>query len=178
MSRKDMARSTWARVQSKKQIIRDFSCGDHKGKISLLKIMEINGQLKRNYEDQEIVLANAGYYWLQLAVDQSHAWFTVMYDDHNNLVQIYVDVTDGNDALIDNPTFEDMYLDYVVYGNKVYELDRDELDEAYSSGVISKEQYETALTEGKKICHYLEENMEHIKAFFLEQFERLRTELG
>ncbi len=177
MSTKDMSRSTWTRVSSKKQIIRDFAYGEQKGKISLLKILEINGQLKRNYEDREIVLADAGYYWLQLAVDKSHAWFTVMYDNQNKLIQIYVDVTDGNDALIDNPTFEDMYLDYVVYGNKVYELDRDELDEAYSSGAISQKQYDTALCEGRKIFDDLTKNREQIKAFFLEQFKILKIDL-
>lgn len=177
MARKDMARSTWTRVQSKKQIIRDFACGERAGKTSLLKILEIKSKLKRSYEGREIILADTGYYWLQLAIDKAHVWFTAMFDDRNDLVQIYVDVTDGNDVLSDNPSFEDMYLDYVIYGTQVYELDRNELDEAFFSGLISKEQYETALSEGKKIYADLTENTEQIKAFFSERFAELKAEL-
>ena len=177
MPEKDMLRSTWTRVLSKRQVIRDFIRGEDQGKISLLKILEISGQLKRSYEDREVVLADAGYYWLQLAMDRSHAWFTVMFDEQGRFVEIYVDVTDGNDALKDDPTFEDMFLDYVVCDGKVYELDRDELEEAFASGTISQVQYETALAEGRKIRRDLTENTEQIRAFFQEQFDKLRPEV-
>ena len=92
-------------------------------------------------------------------------------------IEIYVDVTDGNDALAENPTFDDMYLDYVVADGKVYELDRDELEEAYASGAVTKEQYETALAEGEKIRKNLTENTEQAIAFFTEQYEILKHEL-
>ena len=177
MSKKDMLRSAWTRVRSKKQIIREFACEEHKGKISLLKILELSGPFVRRYEDREIVLADAGYYWLQLAEDRSHAWFTVMFDDQGRFIEIYVDVTDGNDALAENPTFDDMYLDYVVADGKVYELDRDELEEAYASGAVTKEQYDTALAEGEKIRKNLTENTEQAIAFFTEQYEILKHEL-
>ncbi|MBQ7603439.1 MAG: DUF402 domain-containing protein [Clostridia bacterium] len=177
MSERDMERSGWTRVLSKKQIIKDFSCGEKNGKISLLKILEIREPLKKKCGESEIVLADTGYYWLQLALDRSHAWFSVAFDAQTNLIEIYVDVTDGNDAAKDNPTFEDMYLDYVVSSDGVLELDRDELDEAYSSGIISKKQYETALAEGKKIRRYLTDNAERIQEFFRDRFEELKTEL-
>ena len=177
MVKKDMARSAWTRILSKKQIFRDFAHGEEKGKISLLKITEISEPLRRSYEGREVVLADTGYYWLQLALNRAHEWFTVMFDDRGTLVQIYADVTDGNDALIDNPCFEDMYLDYVVYGSRVYELDRDELEGAFAAGSISKEQYDTAVAEGEKLRVFLSENTEEVKAFFSEQFEKLKKEL-
>ena len=177
MTEKDMLRSSWTRVTSRKQMIRDYACGEYKGKISLLKILELSSPFKRSYGDREIVLADAGYWWLQLAIHQAHAWFTVMFDDQGRLVEIYVDVTDGNDALKDNPTFEDMYLDYVVADGKIHELDREELEEAFSSGVITKIQYETALAEGAKIRQDLTEHTERITAFFTEQFGKLKQEL-
>lgn len=172
-----MERSAWTRVLSKKQIIRDFALGERRGKISLLKILALTEPMMRSYEGREIVLADAGYCWLQLALDRSHAWFTVMFDEQGRLIQIYVDVTDGNRALIANPRFEDMYLDYVVQGARVYELDRDELDLAFSAGRISRAQYETALAEGEKIRRDLTANAEAIQAFFRAQFELLRREL-
>ena len=177
MSKKDMLRSTWTRVTSKKQIIRDYTCGECRGKVSLLKILEINGALKRTYDNQEIVLADVGYYWLQLAFDGSPVWYTVMFDSRKRLVQIYIDVTDGNHTSCDNPFFEDMYLDYVVCGDKVYELDRDELEEAFSGKMITKEQYEVALSEGTRIETELRSNLDRITTLFNELFEQLLAEL-
>ena len=177
MDVRDMARSAWTRIRSKQQIIRDFAFENYIGKISLLKILEISEPLKRCYEGRQVVLADAGYFWLQLAIHGSHAWFTVMFDENGELIQIYVDVTDGNDALKANPTFSDLYLDYVVHGSKVYELDRDELESAYASGMLSKEQYEAAVAAGERIGLALERNREEIKAFFIRQFHRLKAEL-
>ena len=177
MARKDMARSAWTRVLSKKQIVRGFVCGEREGKISLLKILQIREPFKRSYEGREVVLADAGYYWLQLAADRDRAWFTVMFDDKGRLVQIYVDVTDGNDAQAENPSFEDLYLDYVVYGGQVYELDRGELDAAFASGAISRAQYDSALAAGERIRGELSRNTDRIISFFTEQFETLRPEL-
>ena len=177
MDVRDMARSAWTRIRAKRQIIRDFAFENYIGKVSLLKILEISEPLKRSYEGREIILADLGYYWLQLAIHRSHAWFTVMFDEKGQLIQIYVDVTDGNDALKDNPTFSDLYLDYVVHGSRVYALDRDELEAAYLSGVVSVEQYKSAVSAGERIYRELEQNREEIQAFFTNQFRSLRAEL-
>ena len=122
MSKKDMLRSTWTRVTSKKQIIRDYTCGECRGKVSLLKILEINGALKRTYNNREIVLADVGYYWLQLAFDGSHAWYTVMFDPRKRLVQIYIDVTDGNHTSCDNPFSRICILIMLCAGTKCMNL--------------------------------------------------------
>ena len=175
--KKDMARADWTRILAKRQIIRDFAHEGMTGKISLMKIEEISEPLTRRYEGEEIVLFGKGFYWLQLAVEKAHAWYTVMYDEAGQLVQIYVDITDGNDTRREIPVFEDMYLDYVLHGDKVYELDRDELDAAYSSGDVTRRQYETALAEGEKVRSCLTAHPERVRAFFAEQFNALRKEL-
>ncbi len=177
MSERDMARSDWTRVYSKKQVFRDFSCKGRKGRISLLKITAIRSPFIRRLDGHEVLLADVGYYWLQLAFDGSHAWYTVMFDDSGELIQIYVDVTAGNEALKENPTFVDMFLDYVVWGGKVYELDRDELEEAFSSGAIDERQYLTAIDEGKRIRDFLTENTQQVREFFIRQFHGMEPEL-
>ena len=128
----------------------------------------------RDYYDRHLA---EGTFAAFLALDGERAWFTVMFDETGKLLQIYADVTDGNEALSDNPTFEDMYLDYVVHEGSVYELDRDELEEAYASGRISGEQYRESLAAGARIDRKLREDREAIEAFFMEQFEKLRPEL-
>jgi len=174
---KDMERSEWTRIRAKKQIILPFFCEGRHGKISLMKLMDVSTPFCRSYNGREIVLADNGYYWLQLAMEGEHAWFTVMFDALGNLLQIYVDVTSGNETDKDDPTFEDLFLDYVLYGNDVYELDREELEAAHSAGVISEAQCEAALAAGEKISHELTENTEQIKDFFSEQFEKMKATL-
>ena len=177
MSRRDMQRSAWTRVLSKKQIIRDFRCSEGQGKISLLKILRVSEPFVRGCGGRAVVLADAGYFWLQLALDGAHAWYTVMFDDLGRFLQIYVDVTDGNEASTENPSFEDLYLDFVVAEGRVFELDRDELEEAFSSSKLSREQYETALAEGERLRRLLTGHTEELRRFFSEQFVRLLPEL-
>ena len=176
MVRKDMLRSDWVRIRRKRQIIRDFAAEGREGTISLLEILEITEPLVREYEGREVVLADRGYFWLQLGLQGDTAWYTVMFDPRGELVQIYVDVTAGNDCERENPVFDDLYLDFVVHGERVYELDRDELEAAYASGEISRELYETALAAGERLGKLLREQREQIQTFFREQFRQLKAE--
>lgn len=59
----------------------------------------------------------------------------------------------------------------------MYELDRDELEEAFSGKMITKEQYEAALSEGTRIETELRSNLDRITTFFNELFEQLLAEL-
>ena len=176
MVRKDMLRSDGHRIRRKRQIIRDFAREGREGKISLLEILEITEPLVREYEGREVVLADRGYFWLQLGLQGDTAWYTVMFDPEGELVQIYVDVTAGNDCERENPVFDDLYLDFVVHGERVYELDRDELEAAYASGEISGALYETALAAGERLGKLLREQREQSQTFFREQFRQLKAE--
>lgn len=177
MTGKDMERSTWTRVTEKKQIIRDFACRGHRGKISLLRIDAVTAPMLRTYEGRDIVLADAGYYWLQLAIEGGFFWFTAMFGPDGRFIQVYADVTDGNRTDKDDPDFDDLYLDYVLYGGRVYELDRDELEEALASGDVTPEQYGTAVREGERVRRDMAENAGKIEAFFTDRFAELKEEL-
>ena len=56
-----------------------------------------------------------------------------MFDGDGRPVEIYVDLTDGNHTEDEDPWFDDLYLDYVFTGDRVLELDRDELDTCSNS---------------------------------------------
>ena len=61
-------------------------------------------------------------------------------------MQYYIDV--AKEYEIDDcglPYFDDLYLDVVLLPNgKMYVLDEDELEDAYKSGDVTKEEYELA----------------------------------
>ena len=173
MAEKDMLRSEWTRIRRKEQIILPFFCAYGHGKISLLKMLEVSEPFCRIYGGKEIVLADNGYYWLQLALDGSHAWFTVMFDDRGRFLQIYVDVTDGNDTDKDNPSFTDLYLDFVVYDGRLYELDRSELNAALAAAAITPEQYRRAREAGAQVKAFLLENLDSLPVYFTDKLNEL-----
>ena len=177
MVRKDMLRSDWTRIRKKRQIIRDIFLNGRPGKVSLLEILEIGDRLERIYEGETVILADRGYFWLQLALDGDHAWYTAMFDPLGELVQIYVDVTAGNDCGRDNPIFDDLYLDFVVHREEIYELDRDELEAAFASGELSRELYDAALTAGERLGRDLREHRAQLQEDFRNRFRALRAEL-
>lgn len=108
----------------------------------------------------------AGMTWLELIPDGKKRVITVMYfpdgttggererypepaDPEYRPSAWYVDVVDGTGADGDGTAvFTDMYLDVIFTpeGDVVVD-DRDELESAYASGELTREQYEAALSE-------------------------------
>jgi len=99
-----------------------------------------------------------------------------MFDQQDRLLQIYFDITDGNHLEpVENPTFDDMYLDIVMEPDgMLYVLDRDELDEAYQTKKISPEQYERTLREGERLYAWLEKNAQAFADFCCRQRMKLK----
>ncbi len=158
MDRRTMRRDDWTRILEKDVIIRDFRWNGLPGKISLIKIKKVSGPRFVDYGTEKVKIVDEGYSWVQFALEGAYYWVTSMFDPQDRLVQIYIDITGGNITDTDDPWFEDMYLDYVVHGDAVLEMDRDELTEAYKNGRITKEQYERTAREGDAMLVYLKEN--------------------
>ena len=171
-----MRRDDWQRVLEKDVFIRDFTMNGQKGKISLLKIRRVTQPLAVAHGENKVIIADVNYSWLQIALDGQFFWLTAMFDEEDRLLQIYIDMTNGNVASAENPYFEDMYLDYVVAGNRVWELDRDELDEAFHSGAITPAQYERTLSEGEKVFAYLRAHTPEVNSLVLGEYLRLKRE--
>lgn len=116
-----------------------LSCGNLHGKIALVQLQNVSSPL----------WGDCGARRLKLA-DENFSWLTAMFDAQDRLIEIYVDMTDGNHMEEDNPWFVDLYLDYALAENEALELDRDELEAAFAQGNLSSQQYERILAEGEK----------------------------
>lgn len=91
----------------------------------------------------------------------------------------YVDVTEGytydSDGVI---RYTDKYLDYIFTPEgDISVSDRDELDEAYASGAITKAQYRRALQEGKQIHATYCKNIPETEARFARIREHAETQI-
>jgi predicted RNA-binding protein associated with RNAse of E/G family len=146
MEIRDMRRTAWRRVKQKEQIILPCSCGNVQGKVSLLKIREVSEPFSAVFNGERIMLAERNYSWLQLAMENDFAWFTVMFDDSDRFLQVYVDLTCGNLTDRDNPVFEDLYLDYVLCEGQVKEMDADELESVTGGEDLCLKDYACVVT--------------------------------
>ncbi len=158
---RDMRRTDWKRITKRRYV----SCADDNifscaGRISLTSIDEVTGPLTVHYQSRDVLIADAGYSWLQAVVPGAHWWLTAMFDESDQIIQIYFDITAGSrfdDP--ENPTFKDMYLDIVVSADGSIEVvDRDELDEALQSGAITGSQHREAVENCEKLERFLREN--------------------
>lgn len=174
---KTMRRDDWRRVLEKTYQAEDFQCGKRNGKLSLLKIRKVTAPLQVDNGPGPFTIANQDYAWVQLAFAGEFAWFTAMFDDVGNLLQVYVDMTNGNHTDADDPWFEDMYLDYALADGRVFELDRDELDAALAQAQITRAQYDRTLAEGEKIRLLLTRHASEIQRFFTEKYNRLTASI-
>ncbi len=171
MKIRTMQRNDWNTVMTeKKYLIEPCTFRGKEGKISLIFMERVD---KPFYADGK-KLADTGYSWLQAALQGEYFWMTAMFDETGRFCEIYIDMTDGSRTDTEDPFFTDMYLDYVVTEEGIQELDREELDEAFKSGRITKEQYLRTISEGEKLKNFLTGHREEIFSLLRSEYERLR----
>jgi len=138
--RKTIAREDWRRILRRKSVFGAVACGDFYAQAGLMRIDAVSAPFCRPFAGKMRTLADAGYYWLQVAPEKAHWWLTVMFDPQGKIVQGYFDITKENHLLPDGQAwFEDLFLDVVfVPGEGAVVLDEDELAQALAQGVIDE----------------------------------------
>lgn len=150
------------------------------GLACVIKILEGDIQRWEMPKAGPVAIAGKGMTWLSLVPDGKKRVITVEYFKDGEVDPVrkqypkwarqnlcpsiwYVDVIEGIEYDEDGvAVFVDKYLDVIFSAEGDIKVDdRDELDEAYASGDITREQYEAALREGDEI---LEELCRDIKA--------------
>lgn len=179
MKIKTINRDDWHRVLEKEILTEDFRWKGMQGKISLMLIKRVSEPLSIEYETGSVKIVDAAYTWVQIAMEGQFYWITSMFDENDRLLEIYVDMTDGNITDTDDPSFADIYLDYVVHlqTDSVLELDRGELDAAFREREISEEQYRRTLSEGEKVLRYLREDRRALMDLLIREQARLKAKL-
>jgi len=171
---KTITRDNWQRVVSKSFRFAEKTYGDFHCVIGLLTIDEVTAPLKKTMFGKELVLADKGYHWLQIAPADEPWWLTVMIDPNGNIVQYYYDITDRNILDGENSRFYDLYLDVVVLpdGNATI-LDMDELEVALKDGIITVAQYEAATATANRLLQDVPPRQDELKEFIMAMYEEL-----
>ena len=161
VKRKFMNRSNWKRLV-KSRFFKKYSSFFDKGcVVGLLILDEVIEPLTLDNNLGKYTVADDGYKWLQIAVSDENYWITAMFDNNDNLVQMYCDVTNGN-ILEPEPCFDDLFVDVVLYNGNVYMIDQDDLINAYREGVITTLQYNKAKVASLRLFDFVSDNKDEI----------------
>jgi len=133
----------WIKNYSSKLIhIDDGFCGF----LSFITIASVHEKVMVDYGDSELCLFNDSYKCLIFLPDNQHWCVSAIYNEFNEIVEWYFDMTKENS--IDeqgNPFFIDLYLDIAVSSDyNIRILDEDELKDALVAGDISKCDFDMA----------------------------------
>lgn len=122
-----------------------------------------------------MIIADEGYYWLQIGIENENFWITAIFDKDKNFIQYYIDVTLENHVVNEEePYFLDLFLDIVLLNTgRIFLLDKDELDEALEEKVITKNQYELAKEIANKILESLPNKKEELDKLTRKYLEKL-----
>lgn len=179
MNKKDMKRSGWARCVQKGYIAKACTLNGVCGVESLTLLQKLTAPLTIHYDFGDVLIADAGYAWLQIALENQFFWLTAMYNERGDLIQLYFDITAGNELSDpDNPCFTDMYLDIVVTASgEIHILDQDELEDALASGAITSAEYAHARSVCQELYDYLSANKANVTLLCNDLFHALKMAL-
>lgn len=175
MKERTMARKDWTRITGRRYLAQNYEMNGIPGRISLLQIDAVAAPLFVDHLGRRVKIADKGYSWLQIALHGEYFWFTAMFDENDRFRQIYVDMTGGNIANVEDARFVDMYLDFVVWESHIEQLDMDELEEAFAQGQITGEQFHKTLEEGKRIRAWLERDRDALIALVTREQKRMKA---
>ncbi len=173
---KHIDRRTWKRVLKRESAFCDIEESD--GVAYLIKIKEVSQPMIRMRFGDRVVLADKGYYWLEIALENENYWLTAMFDDKGCFVQYYFDISRKNVIDGENSWFEDLFLDIVVQNNKTISvLDEDELYTAYEENIITKEEFDFANQTCEKLVDKIINNCRDFDEMALKYFNILKNKL-
>ena len=157
-----MERREFARLENTSLKCRRIDADFFNGYAGMLDVIKVTEPWTVKSACGNAVIADEGYKWLQMVPDHHKWWLTVMYDEKDELVQFYFDIIHSAYMSVHGEVrFRDMYLDIVMSSDGSWALlDRNELDSAYQSGKLYKDEYERALQTAEEIIADIDGNKE------------------
>lgn len=135
-----------------------------KGNISILRIKKV--KQKWCVDEENRCILNDNYTWMEIYPTNKNYCITVMLDENKNIKEWYFDICKQNGVEDGVPFEDDLYLDVVIVPDgRIHVLDEDELQEAFESEIITKEDIELAYNTKDLILKEYGQNIEKLKIF-------------
>lgn len=153
MKKKRLTYEDWMVITSQRYHQLNMDTDFFKGIVALKYIDEVATPQIWKFNDDKIIVCDAGMKWLQMIPFNEKYTITAMINKNNEIELWYIDMI--ADYGIDNDGiayFHDLYLDLVVYPDGTIKIDdMDELVEALEQKVITPDLYKLALETSEKL---------------------------
>ena len=176
MKRKRFGAYRWSSIINKRYKQQVFDGEDFRGIAGLLYIDESTDYTSWELNGLPVEVCGKGMKWLQLMPEDINCVITAMFSPENTVNIFYIDMIGGGglDKEDHIAYFDDLFLDLIILPNGTFHIDdRNELDDAYAQGEITKELYEDAL----KTCELLQERLSKNLDEFVEFCYRYLKEM-
>ncbi len=135
------------------------------GFVCYIKINNIKKPLIVNNGLDNICIKDNDYEWFELYPDNGKYVLTIMFDNNNNLIEYYFDISKEVGLEDGVPYEDDLYLDMIITpSGKVLVIDENELLEAEKNGNITHEDVMDAY-----------KTLEYLKDKYVNNFEKLNN---
>jgi predicted RNA-binding protein associated with RNAse of E/G family/ribosomal protein S18 acetylase RimI-like enzyme len=116
------------------------------GYVGLVQILEVNRPYMVGEKDLEICIADNGYKELTFLPDNENWQMTAIYDNQNNIIEWYFDITRKNSVDENgNPYCDDLYLDAALMPDGcILIFDEEQLKNAFNNGTVNQKDFDMA----------------------------------
>ena len=176
MKRKRFGAYRWSSILRKRYKQQVFSREDFRGIVGLLYIDESTQDTFWELKGMPVEVCGKGMKWLQMMPEERNCVITAMISPENTINLFYIDMIGGGglDEEDQIAYFDDLFLDLIIHPSGIFHVDdRNELDDAYAQGKITKELYEHALM----TCENLQEQLSKHFDEFMEFCKRYLKEM-
>ena len=172
---RDLKRDDWSRITDKSVNVIDYKNEYFDGKICLLKMNNVSSPLEVDSPIGKVIIADNNYKNLIIAPKNKNWWLTVMYDDNDNLIESYFDISRLNNFYNEeNPFFIDMKLDVCIpNGHDPSLMDEEDLKEVLNAKMITEDDYKMAYEVANKIINFYNTHKEEYNHFISKMFNEL-----
>ncbi|WP_422660570.1 DUF402 domain-containing protein [Paenibacillus sp. EC2-1] len=177
MKRKYADRLDWYRVLRRTYACEYIEEAEFSGHISLISIDQVSSPIIIRIGDENLCLANDGYYWMQHFPEGSNYCVTTMLNENKEIIQWYFDISKSiglNEEGV--PYWDDLYIDIVVLPNgDFYIKDVDELEDALNEKKIDEDDFLLAKNTLDGLLQEITSDENHIMRNSMKHFEYLLT---
>lgn len=172
---RDLKRDDWTRLIDKTVTVENIKNKYFEGKLCFLKMNKVIAPLSVDSPVGKVTIADNNYKNLIIAPRNENWWLTVMFNDKNELIESYFDITKLNNFYYEeNPFFIDMKLDVCIPNNHdPVIMDEDDLKLVLKNGMITEEDYQMAYDVTKRIINGFQEHKNEFYTFIYDQFDKM-----
>jgi predicted RNA-binding protein associated with RNAse of E/G family len=180
MKRKYIDRSKWERIKRSKCVLISTFQERFNGYASAIFIEKVHEKLVCSLDERQFCLVDNGYVWIQRLPIEKNWSVTTMFDENNNIIQWYFDITKQNSIDVHGqPFYDDLYLDVVVFpSGEIVLLDEDELKEALENGDITQIDFDLAYKEANQVMNGMAKDITFLSNMSYNDLEFFRKLLN